>query len=471
MRSIRSGTRRQLSTGGVGEKLFRKVLIANRGEIALRVIRACKELGISTVAVYSEADRDSLHVRYADEAFCVGPPSSSKSYLNILNIISVATISGVDAIHPGYGFLAENPRFVEICETHNIKFIGPTAETIERMGDKVHAKQRMKEVGVPVVPGSEGPLADLAAAYKLAEEIGYPVMIKASAGGGGRGIRLVYSQDELEKAYQTAQLEAEVSFGNPEVYMEKHIVNPRHIEAQLLFDEYGNGIYLGERDCSLQRRRQKVLEESPSPAVTQKMRKALGEAALKGAKAVGYTNAGTMEFLMDEEGNYYFMEMNTRIQVEHPVTEMITNLDLVKEQIRIAAGEKLILRQEELRIEGHAIECRINAEDPTKGFLPQPGQIQFYHVPGGPGVRVDSSVYTGCVISPYYDSMVAKLIAWGKDREEAISRMQRALGEFEIYGVPTTIPFHLEVLQNPSFRAGEVTTSFIEKQMNLQKET
>lgn len=451
--------------------MFRKVLIANRGEIALRIIRACKELGISTVAVYSEADRDSLHVRYADEAFCVGPPSSSKSYLNILNIISVATISGVDAIHPGYGFLAENPRFVEICETHKIKFIGPTSETIESMGDKVHAKQRMKEVGVPVVPGSEGPLADLAAAFKLAEEIGYPVMIKASAGGGGRGIRLVYSQEELEKAYQTAQLEAEVSFGNPEVYMEKHIVNPRHIEAQLLFDEYGNGIYLGERDCSLQRRRQKVLEESPSPAVTQKMRKALGEAALKGAKAVGYTNAGTMEFLMDEEGNYYFMEMNTRIQVEHPVTEMVTNLDLVKEQIRIAAGEKLNLRQEELRIEGHAIECRINAEDPAKGFLPQPGQIQFYHAPGGPGIRVDSSVYTGCVIPPHYDSMVAKLIAWGKDREEAISRMQRALGEFEIYGVSTTIPFHLEVLQNPSFRAGEVTTSFIEKQMNLRKET
>jgi len=449
--------------------LFRKVLVANRGEIALRVIRACKELGIKTVAIYSEADRDSLHVRYADEAYCVGPAPSSKSYLNIINIISVATIAEVDAIHPGYGFLAENPRFVEICGTHNIKFIGPTAEALERMGDKANAKRSMKEAGVPVVPGSDGPIVNLEAAAKMGDEIGYPVIIKASAGGGGRGMRVVYSQTELEKAYQTAQTEAEASFGNSEVYMEKFITKPRHIEVQLLFDEYGNGIYLGERDCSVQRRHQKVLEESPSPAVTPEIRKALGEAALRGAKSVGYTSAGTVEFLMDENGDFYFMEMNTRIQVEHPVTEMVTGIDLVKQQILIAAGEKLAIRQEDLVLRGHAIECRINAEDPTKKFMPHPGQIQFYHPSGGPGIRVDSCVYSGYTIPPFYDSMVAKLIAWGEDREEAIARMIRALEEFEIYGVPTTLLFHLEVLENHHFIKGDVTTDFIEKHIKMRR--
>ncbi|HHU51780.1 MAG TPA: acetyl-CoA carboxylase biotin carboxylase subunit [Firmicutes bacterium] len=449
--------------------MFRKILVANRGEIALRVIRACKELGIKTVAIYSEADRDSLHVRYADEAFCVGPAPSNKSYLNILNIISAARIAEVDAIHPGYGFLAENPRFVEICETHNIKFIGPTAEAIEKLGDKAQAKQSMKDAGVPVVPGSDGPIADFSQAAKIAEEIGYPVIIKASAGGGGRGMRVVYTPGELEKAYQTAQMEAEASFGNSEVYIEKFIAKPRHIEVQLLFDEHGNGIYLGERDCSVQRRHQKVIEESPSSAVTPEIRKDLGEAAVRGARSVGYTNAGTVEFLMDEDGSFYFMEMNTRIQVEHPVTEMVTGIDLVKQQILIAAGEELSIRQEDVVLNGHAIECRINAEDPTKNFMPFPGQIEFYQPAGGPGIRVDSCVYTGYTIPPYYDSMVAKLIAWGKDRDEAIKRMTRALEEFEVYGVPSTLLFHLEVLQNEYFIRGEVTTDFIEKHIKMRK--
>lgn len=449
--------------------MFRKILVANRGEIALRVIRACKELGIKTVAIYSEADRDSLHVRYADEAFCVGPAPSNKSYLNILNIISAARIAEVDAIHPGYGFLAENPRFVEICGTHKIKFIGPTAEAIEKLGDKAQAKQSMKDAGVPVVPGSDGPIADFSQAAKIAEEIGYPVIIKASAGGGGRGMRVVYAPTELEKAYQTAQMEAEASFGNSEVYIEKFIAKPRHIEVQLLFDEHGNGIYLGERDCSVQRRHQKVIEESPSSAVTPEIRKALGEAAVRGARSVGYTNAGTVEFLMDEDGSFYFMEMNTRIQVEHPVTEMVTGIDLVKQQILIAAGEKLTIRQEDVVLNGHAIECRINAEDPTKNFMPFPGQIEFYQPAGGPGIRVDSCVYTGYTIPPYYDSMVAKLIAWGKDREEAIKRMTRALEEFEVYGVPSTLLFHLEVMQNEYFIRGEVTTDFIEKHIKMKK--
>ena len=447
--------------------MFQKILIANRGEIALRIIRACKELGISTVAIYSEADRDSLHVRYADEAICVGPAPSNKSYLNIPNIISAATVTGVDAIHPGYGFLAENAHFVEICETHSIKFIGPTSRAIELMGEKATAKETMKKAGVPVVPGSEGAVADEETAVRVADEIGYPVIIKASAGGGGRGIRVVFNHEDLLNAYRTAKMEAEASFGNSDVYIEKFIQEPRHIEVQLLLDEHGNGVYMGERDCSLQRRRQKVLEEAPSPAITPEMRRQIGEAALKGAYSVNYWNAGTVEFLLDKNGKFYFMEMNTRIQVEHPVTEMVTGIDLVKEQILVAAGEPLRFKQEDIKIQGHAIECRINAEDPAKNFMPSPGLIQFYNPPGGPGIRVDSFVYTGYTIPPNYDSMVAKLIAWGADRDEAIERMTRALEEFEVFGISTTIPFHLEVMANPFFRKGDVTTKFIEERIFL----
>lgn len=442
--------------------MFDKILIANRGEIALRIIRACKEMGIGTVAIYSEADQDSLHVHYADEAFCVGPAPGNRSYLNIPNIISAATIAGVDAIHPGYGFLAENARFAEICETHRIKFIGPQAEAIEKMGDKAVAKQSMKKAGVPVVPGSDGVIRDEEMVVKKAQEIGYPVIIKASAGGGGRGIRVVYNQDELINAFRTAQSEADSAFGNPEVYMEKFIEEPRHIEVQLLLDEHGNGVYFGERDCSIQRRRQKVIEESPSPAISPEMRRKIGEAALKGAKSVGYTNVGTVEFLLDKNGSFYFMEMNTRIQVEHPVTEMVTSIDLIKEQIKSAAGMKLELTQDQVKVRGHAIECRINAEDPVKNFQPSPGRISVYHIPGGPGVRVDSCAYQGYTIPPYYDSMIAKLIVWDESRAAAITRMLRALEEFEIQGVKTTIPFQKEVLKNSYFQRGEVYTNFIQ---------
>ena len=442
--------------------MFNKILIANRGEIALRIIRACKEMGIRTVAIYSEADRNSLHAHYADEAFCVGPAASNRSYLNIPNIISAATLAGVDAIHPGYGFLAENARFAEICETHRIKFIGPSAEAIEKMGDKAVAKQTMKNAGVPVVPGSDGIITGEKSVILMAKEIGYPVIIKASAGGGGRGMRVVYNEDELQNAYLTAQAEADAAFGNPEVYMEKYIEEPKHIEVQILMDEYGNGVYLGERDCSVQRRHQKVIEEAPSPAVTPEIRRRLGEAALAGAKSVGYANAGTIEFLLDKNGRFFFMEMNTRIQVEHPVTEMITGTDLIKEQIKIASGAKLSFQQSDIVIRGHAIECRINAEDPAYNFRPSPGKITLYHIPGGPGVRVDSAVYQEYQIPPYYDSMIAKLIVWEETREAAISRMIRALGEFEIEGIKTTIPFHLEVLSNPFFQKGEVYTNFIQ---------
>jgi acetyl-CoA carboxylase biotin carboxylase subunit len=439
--------------------MFDKILIANRGEIALRIIRACKEMGIGTVAIYSEADQDSLHVHYADEAFCVGPAPGNRSYLNIPNIISAATIAGVDAIHPGYGFLAENARFAEICETHRIKFIGPQAESIEKMGDKAVAKQSMKNAGVP---GSDGVIRDEEMVVKKAQEIGYPVIIKASAGGGGRGIRVVNNEDELINAFRTAQSEADSAFGNPEVYMEKFIEEPRHIEVQLLMDEHGNGVYFGERDCSVQRRRQKVIEESPSPAISPEMRRKIGEAALKGAKSVGYTNVGTVEFLLDKNGSFYFMEMNTRIQVEHPVTEMVANIDLIKEQIKSAAGKKLELTQDQVKVRGHAIECRINAEDPVKNFQPSPGRISVYHIPGGPGVRVDSCAYQGYTIPPYYDSMIAKLIVWDESRAAAIARMLRALDEFEIQGVKTTIPFQMEVLKNPYFQRGEVYTNFIQ---------
>ncbi len=442
--------------------MFKKILIANRGEIALRIIRACKELGIGTVAIYSEADRDSLHVHHADEAFCVGPAPGNRSYLNIPNIISTATIAGVDAIHPGYGFLAENARFAEICETHHIKFIGPPASAIEKMGDKAIAKQSMKDAGVPVVPGTQGVIKDDKELLRKAEEIGFPVIIKASAGGGGRGIRIVNNYDELVNAYRTAQTEADAAFGNPEVYMEKFIEISRHIEVQLLLDEHGNGIYLGERDCSVQRRRQKVIEEAPSPVITPEMRRKIGEAALAGAKSVGYANAGTVEFLLDQNGKFYFMEMNTRIQVEHPVTEMITGFDLIREQIRVAAGEKLNYTQNDVVLRGHAIECRINAEDPLKNFMPSPGRVTLYRAPGGPGIRIDSCAYEGFLIPPYYDSMVAKLIAWDDTRDKAIDRMIRALEEFEIEGVKTTIPFQLKVLNNPYFRKGEVYTNFIQ---------
>ena len=442
--------------------LFKKILVANRGEIALRIIRACKEMNIKTVAIYSEADRDSLHAHYADEAFCVGPAPGNRSYLNIPNIISAATLAGVDAIHPGYGFLAENARFAEICETHHIKFIGPPAEAIEKMGDKAVAKKTMADAGVPVIPGSDGVIENESAAVEIAEEIGYPVIIKASAGGGGKGMRLVRDRDELINAFRMAQTEAEAAFGNAEVYMEKYIEEPRHVEIQLLLDEYGHGVYLGERDCSVQRRHQKVIEESPSPAVTPELRRKMGEAALAGAKSVNYTNAGTVEFLLDKNGNFYFMEMNTRIQVEHPVTELVTGIDLIKEQIRIAAGEKLALTQSDVVIRGHAIECRINAEDPEKNFMPSPGKITLYHLPGGPGVRVDSAVYQEYVIPPYYDSMIAKLIVWDENRDAAINRMLRALDEFEIEGVKTTIPFQIMVLNNPYFRKGEVYTNFIQ---------
>lgn len=449
--------------------MFKKVLIANRGEIALRVIRACRELGIKSVAVYSEPDVDSLHVKLADEAYCIGPAPSSHSYLNIHSIISAAEVSGAQAIHPGYGFLAENAKFVEICKEHNIKFIGPSKEAIQKMGDKAVAKQTVRSAGVPVVPGSEGIVRDEAEARKIAQRIGYPVLIKASAGGGGKGMRVVQNDGELAKFLKSAQAEAEAAFGNAEVYVEKFIVNPRHIEVQLLADEHGNVIHLGERDCSIQRRHQKLIEEAPSPAVNKKLREQLGKAAIRAAKAVRYSSAGTVEFIFDESGKFYFMEMNTRVQVEHPVTEMLTTIDIVKEQIKIAAGHKLLIKQGDVRFYGHSIECRINAENPDKKFMPSPGEITVYLPPGGPGVRVDSHAYSGYTILPNYDSLVAKLIVWGKDRQEAIARMNRALEEFVVDGIYTTIPFHQKVLRNEYFGRGEVTTSFIEKHFAVQQ--
>lgn len=445
--------------------MFKKILIANRGEIALRIIRACREMDIATVAVFSEADRDALHVRAADQAICIGPHATAKSYLNIPNIISAAELTGVDAIHPGYGFLSENARFAEICESCGITFIGPSPRAIEIMGDKATARKTMIEAGVPVVPGSKEIIKDLDAAAILAEEIGYPVMIKASAGGGGKGMRIAQNSKELVKSIQAAQSEAQAAFGNPEIYLEKYVEEPRHIEFQILADKYGHVIHLGERDCSLQRRNQKLLEEAPSSALNPELRKTMGEAAIKAANAANYSSAGTIEFLLDKHGNFFFIEMNTRIQVEHPVTELVTGVDLLKEQIRIAAGEPLELRQEDVQTRGWAIECRINAENPDKNFIPSPGLIEFYHVPGGPGVRVDSAVYQGYKIPPYYDSMVGKLIVWGANREEAIQRMKRALEEFVIEGIHTTIPFHLKVLDNAFFRRGEVYTNFIQRRI------
>lgn len=445
--------------------MFKKILVANRGEIALRIIRACRELDIETVAVFSEADRDALHVKAADEAVCIGPAQSSKSYLNIPNIISAAELTGVDAIHPGYGFLSENARFAEICESCGITFIGPSSSAIENMGDKAKARKAMIEAGVPVVPGSKEIITDVDTAARIAEEIGYPVLIKASAGGGGKGMRVAQNAKELVKSIQAAQTEAQAAFGNPEIYLEKYVEEPRHIEFQILADKYGNVVHLGERDCSMQRRNQKLLEESPSSALTPELRAEMGAAAVQATKAVNYSNAGTIEFLLDRNGRYYFIEMNTRIQVEHPVTEFVTGLDLVKEQIRIANGEPLGLTQADITTRGWAIECRINAENPDKNFMPSPGTIEIYHVPGGPGVRVDSAVYQGYSIPPYYDSMIGKLIVWGANREEAIQRMKRALEEFVIEGINTTIPFHLKVLDNAFFRRGEVYTNFIQRRI------
>jgi len=444
---------------------FDKILIANRGEIALRILRTCEEMGISTVAVHSTIDRHALHVQLADEAVCIGEPSSSKSYLNIPNILAAALTRNATAIHPGYGFLSENARFAEICADHQIVFIGPSPDSIRSMGDKSTAKETMQRIKVPTVPGSDGLLSDEKEALLIAETIGYPVMIKATAGGGGRGMRLVRSEDELIKSFLAAQGEAEAAFGNAGVYLEKFVERPRHIEFQILADSYGNVIHLGERDCSIQRRHQKLLEEAPSPALSPELRQKMGDAAVRAAKSINYVGAGTVEFLLDRFGNFYFMEMNTRIQVEHPVTEMITGLDLIAEQIRIAQGEKLQLTQEQVQFRGHAIECRINAEDPDYNFRPHPGRISAYLPPGGPGVRMDSHVYTDYEIPPYYDSLIGKLIVWGQDRPAALNRMRRALRECAITGLPTTISFHQRILDNPEFIAGEVYTNFVEQIM------
>ena len=443
--------------------MFNKILIANRGEIALRIIRACRELGISTVAVYSEADRYSLPVRFADEAICIGPPASKESYLNIPRILAAAEVTNADAIHPGYGFLSENAQFSEICLTSGLQFIGPKPEMITAMGDKSLAKETMRKAGVPVVPGSDGVVNDVTDAKRLAHEIGMPVIIKASAGGGGRGMRIVRAEGEVENAFQTARTEAESAFGNPDVYMEKYLEEPRHVEIQVLGDSFGNVIHLGERDCSVQRRHQKLIEESPSPAVDAALREAMGEAAVKGAKSVKYLGAGTIEFLLDKNKNFYFMEMNTRIQVEHPVTEFVTGYDLIKAQIEVAAGKRLSSKK--VKFQGHAIECRINAEDPDHGFRPSPGKITSLHFGGGPGIRVDSHIYAGYQIPPYYDSLIAKLIVHAATREEAITRMYHALEECIIEGIHTTIPFQQRVMQSEKFKSGVFDTRFIDSMM------
>jgi acetyl-CoA carboxylase biotin carboxylase subunit len=440
--------------------MFKKILIANRGEIALRIIRTCREMGIKTVAVYSTADKDSLHVKFADEAVCIGGPKGQESYLNIPHIMAACEITNADAVHPGYGFLAENAKFAQICADHGIKFIGPTPDMINSMGDKITAKETMIKAGVPVVPGGEGLLEDVNAAKKLAKEIGYPVIIKATAGGGGKGMRVVWNEGEIEKAFETAKMEAGASFKNDGLYMEKFVEEPRHIEIQVAGDQYGNVCHLSERDCSIQRRHQKLVEESPSPFMTPELRQRMGEAAIKAASAINYESVGTVEFLVDKNRNFYFMEMNTRIQVEHCVTEEVVSYDLIKEQIKIAAGEKISGKNYEPQL--HAIECRINAEDPYNDFRPSPGKITVLHTPGGHGVRVDSHVYAGYVIPPYYDSMIGKLITVAQTREEAINTMYRALSEYVIEGVKTTIPFHLQLMQNEDFRKGNFTTKFLE---------
>ena len=445
--------------------MVEKVLIANRGEIALRIVRSCRELGIATVAVFSTVDKKALHVQLADEAVCVGDSLSNKSYLNIPNILAAATSRGVDAIHPGYGFLAENDKFAEMCNDHGIVFIGPSPKAIRSMGDKSTAKETMEAVGVPTVPGSKGLLSNVDEAYKLADDIGYPVIIKATAGGGGRGMRLVENSDNLEKMFKAAQGEAEAAFGNDGLYMEKFIKKPRHVEIQILADRSGNVVHLGERDCSVQRRHQKLLEESPSPAINTELRNKMGNAAIAAAKSIGYEGAGTVEFLVDDDDNFYFMEMNTRIQVEHPVTEMVTGVDLIAEQIKIASGASLEFNQDDIHLNGHAIECRINAEDPSHNFRPSPGKITGWLPPGGPGVRVDSHVYTGYEIPPFYDSLIGKLIVWGKDRNTAIKRMNRALNECAVTGIPTTINFHLTLLNKSKFKQGKIHTKYVEEEL------
>ncbi len=442
-----------------------KLLIANRGEIALRILRTCRELGIPTVAVYSTVDRNALHVQLADEAVCIGDAPSSKSYLNIPNILAAATSRGADAIHPGYGFLAENDKFAEICAAHGITFVGPSPESIRSMGDKSTAKATMQSVGVPTIPGSEGLLENVDQARTLAESMGYPVMIKATAGGGGRGMRLVPSPDQLDNLFKAAQGEAEAAFGNPGLYMEKFIDRPRHVEVQVLADRHGNVVHVGERDCSIQRRHQKLLEEAPSVAINADLRKQMGDAAVAAARTIGYEGAGTVEFLVDRTGNFYFMEMNTRIQVEHPVTEMVTGVDLIAEQLRIAGGEPISISQDQVKLCGHAIEVRINAEDPRQNFRPAPGKITGWLPPGGPGVRVYSPEYTGYEIPHYYDSLIGKLIVWGKDRDHALKRLKRALAECAVTGIPTTIEFHLQLLERPEFISGDVHTKFVEQEM------
>jgi len=447
-------------------KKFKKILIANRGEIALRIIRAARELDIETVAVYSEADANSLHVQLADESYCIGPARSTNSYLNIPSIISTAILSRVDAIHPGYGFLAENAAFADMCQSHEIKFIGPSSSNISSMGDKATAKKLVKESSIPVTPGIDGLITDSKQAIEAAKEIGYPVIVKATAGGGGRGMRTAKDEAELITSIDAAAQEANNAFGNPGLYLEKYITKLRHIEVQLLADEHGNVVHLGERDCTIQRRHQKLIEEAPSLKIDSKLREKMGNAAVQAAKQIGYRNVGTIEFIFDlETNNFYFMEMNTRIQVEHPVTEVVTGIDLVKAQIRVASGEKLWLKQDDIKIKGHAIEFRINAEDPDKNFTPCPGKIDGYIAPGGPGVRVDSHCYTGYTVPQYYDSMIAKLIVHGENRTEAIARGKRALDEFAITGINTTIPFHLKVLNHPKFISGDYSTDFVLKEM------
>lgn len=442
-----------------------KILIANRGEIAVRIIRACKEMNIKTVAVYSEIDKDALHTRLADEAICIGPGASNKSYLNVKNIVQAAYITKADSIHPGFGFLSENSGFAKICEESNIKFIGPKSEVIDLLGNKSNAKEIMKKAGVPVIPGSDGSVKDLKDAIRISEEIEYPVILKASSGGGGKGIRVAYNSEELEKAYSIVKQEAKNSFNDDEIYIEKFIENPRHVEIQILADEHENVVHLGERDCSIQRNHQKIIEETPSTAIDDKLREKMGKDAVKAAKIAGYTSCGTVEFLVDKNNNYYFMEMNTRIQVEHPITEMRTGIDIVKEQIKIAAGESLKFKQKDVKFKGHAIECRINAENPNKNFMPSPGKIEGLHLPGGNGIRIDTAIYDGYVIPPNYDSMIAKIITFGANRNEAISKMKRALEEVVIEGVETNRDFLFEIIRNPNFIRGKVNTSFIENEI------